>query len=91
MLLGIWKNVDELELSITLDELEAILEASREKEMSERRFQAALVGVDMDSHSAVDAQEKVEEMKRKVDAMNNGKTEDEFEFGELGLDIEIEE
>lgn len=89
MLLGIWKSVEELELTISLAELEAILEASREKEMRDRRFAAALKGVDLDTSS--DAKEKVEEMKRKAQAMQDGMSEDKFEFDELGLDFEEED
>ena len=47
-MLGRWKNYDELEESLCFDELLATINAMREKEMRERRFMAALQGVDLD-------------------------------------------
>jgi DNA-binding transcriptional MerR regulator len=91
MLLGIWKSIEELELTISLDELQAILEANRERELRDRRFAAALKGINLDEHVAADAKEKVEEMKRKIEALNEGLSEDQFEFNDLGLDFEEED
>lgn len=76
---------------ITLEELNAILDASREKEMRDHRFQAALAGVDLDKQMHGDPEDRVEEMKRKLDAMNQGMSEDEYEFNDLGLDFEEED
>jgi hypothetical protein len=47
-LLGHWKNYDELESNLSLDELMATLNASRDKEHRERKFLAAMQGVDID-------------------------------------------
>ena len=46
-LLGHWKNYDELESSLCIEELIAILDAIRKKEDRERKFSAALQGVDL--------------------------------------------
>lgn len=90
MLLGIWKNVDELEISISMPELMAILEAHRDRELRDRRFAAALKGISLDE-GGNSAYDKVEEMKRKTEAMNDGMTADQFEFDDLGLDFEEED
>jgi len=47
-LLGHWKNYDELESNLSLDELMATLNASREREKRERKFLAAIQGIDID-------------------------------------------
>lgn len=47
-MLGHWKNFDELESNLSLDELTALLNASREKEDREMRFLAAINGVDLE-------------------------------------------
>lgn len=47
-LLGHWKNFDELESNLSIDELNAILEASRSKEEREMKFTAAMNGVDLE-------------------------------------------
>jgi hypothetical protein len=46
-LLGIWKDFAELEESLSMDELTAVLEASRDHTHEERKFFAALKGVDL--------------------------------------------
>jgi hypothetical protein len=47
-LLGIWKNFDELESSISIEELMQILSITRELDYEEKKFTAALQGVDLD-------------------------------------------
>jgi hypothetical protein len=48
-LLGIWKNFDELESSISIEELMQILSITRELDYEEKKFSAALQGVDLDA------------------------------------------
>ena len=80
-----------MELSISLDELQAILDASREKELRDRQFAAALKGINLNEENETSAKDYVEEMKRKLEAMDNGMSEDQFEFDDMGLDFEEEE
>ena len=47
-LLGHWNNFDELESNLSIDELNAVLEASRGKEEREMKFMAAMNGVDLE-------------------------------------------
>lgn len=47
-LLGHWRNFDELESSLSVEELSAILDASREKEKRGNKFLAAINGVELE-------------------------------------------
>lgn len=49
--LGIWKNFEELESSICMSELMLILESTRELDYNEKKFLAAMQGVDLDEQS----------------------------------------
>ena len=47
-MLGHWKNFDELESSLSLEELTALLDISRKKDREDKKFSAALQGVELD-------------------------------------------
>lgn len=91
MLLGIWKNVEDLEESLNLPELELVVTQAREREMRHNRFMAAIQGIDIDKDSEDSAKRRVEEMKQRVAAEKAGVSQDHFEMGLFGLDVEIEE
>jgi hypothetical protein len=63
-LLGMWKDYEELESSISMPELTATLEARRELDYQEKKFMAAIQGVDLDKQSG--KQNAWEEMKARV-------------------------
>jgi hypothetical protein len=70
-LLGIWKNFDELESSISIEELMQILSITRELDYEEKKFSAALQGVDLDgargnSEGKQKGQKEWEDMKARV-------------------------
>ena len=74
-LLGIWKDYQELELSLSMPELMATLEVSRELDYAEKKFMAAIQGVDLDKESNKDkGQKEWEDMKARV--FSKGKTND---------------
>lgn len=75
-ILGIWKNFDELESSLSMPELIAILELNRELDYNEKKFMAAMQGVDLDEASGKSKQEvdPWEAMKARV--ASNGATSD---------------
>jgi hypothetical protein len=50
-LTGIWKNFEELENSISMPELLAILSTKRELDYEAKKFNAALQGVDLDEQT----------------------------------------
>jgi hypothetical protein len=70
-LLGIWKDYEELELSLSMPELMITLESKRDFDYQEKKFFAAIQGVDLDKNSGASSQNKWEEMKAK--AFSGGK------------------
>ena len=90
MLLGIWKNVEELEMYISLDELELILEAAREQEYNRNKFAAALKGIDLDKQNQQSAEEAMERVRMRAQARLTGESVEKLEFDALGIDIETE-
>ena len=54
---GHWKNFDELETNLSLPELLALLESSRKQIEDERRFLAAIQGVDLDEDKSSSEEE----------------------------------
>jgi len=66
-LLGIWKDYQELETSLSMPELMATLEVSRELDYTEKKFLAAIQGVDLDKQSGSErGQKEWEDMKARV-------------------------
>lgn len=47
-LLGIWKDYEELETSLSMPELTAVLNAKREADYDQKKFLAAIQGIDLD-------------------------------------------
>ena len=71
-LLGIWKDYLELEKSMSMPEILATLSVKRELDHNEKKFIAAMQGVDLDGGS--DSQKEWEDMKARV--YSGGKTSD---------------
>jgi len=63
-LIGAWKNFEDLEISLTMAELLAIIEKTRDLDYNEKKFLAAMQGVDLDKQSG--KQNEWEEMKARV-------------------------
>lgn len=72
-LLGIWKDYDELESSLSMPELVATLSAKRELDYDQKKFNAAIQGIDLDKESGR-GQKEWEDMKARV--FSKGKTSD---------------
>lgn len=51
--MGKWINYDELESTLCVEELIVTVNAIREKESRDRKFSAALQGIDLDEDEAV--------------------------------------
>jgi hypothetical protein len=62
-LLGIWKDYEELETSMSMPELIATIEAKRDLDYSEKKFLAGIQGIDLDKQSG--KQDAWEEKKAK--------------------------
>ena len=74
-LLGIWKDYNELEESLSLAEISAILSSKRELDYQEKKFFAAIQGVDLDSDESKDrGQKEWEDLKARV--FSGGATND---------------
>jgi len=63
-LLGIWKDYDELEKSLSMQEITSILNIKREEDYAHKKFLAAMQGVDLDKGK--DNSNAWEEMKARV-------------------------
>lgn len=87
-LLGHWKNFDELEENLTIEELNAILDAARRKENDARRFAAALKGVDYDKATGGEEYDPVEKAKRQAQEILTGKSMEQLDFEEIGIGVE---
>lgn len=71
-LLGIWKDYEDLETSMSMPELVATLESKRELDYQEKKFLAAMQGVDLDEQSGKKAEEDPwEAMKARVFGKGN--------------------
>jgi hypothetical protein len=73
-LLGIWKDYGELEESLSISEIMAIVESKRELDYQEKKFFAAIQGVDLEGSSSEKGQKEWEDMKARV--FSRGKTND---------------
>jgi hypothetical protein len=73
-LLGIWKDYEELEISLSMPELVATLSSKRDLDYQEKKFLAAIQGVDLDKQSGkASSQNEWEKMKARV--FSKGKTD----------------
>lgn len=74
-LLGIWKDYKELEASLSLSEIMAIISSKRELDYEEKKFFAAIQGVNLDEASGSDrGQKEWEDLKARV--FSRGATDD---------------
>ena len=66
-LIGAWKNYEELEISLSMKELVEILSNKRELDYQEKKFVAAIQGIDLDSSSdSSRGQKEWEDLKARV-------------------------
>lgn len=70
-LLGIWKDYEELEQSLSMPELIATLESKRDLEYQEKKFLAAMQGVDLDEQTGNKQEDPWEAMKARVFGKGN--------------------
>jgi len=87
-MIGQWRNFQEMEDNLSLDELIAILDAHREDQYQRNKFLAAIQGIDLEGENNKD---KVEEIKLRVRARQAGMHEDDLEVMEVGFGIEEED
>jgi hypothetical protein len=73
-LLGIWRDYDELESSLSMPEIMATLKVKRDLDYDSKKFLAAMQGVDLDKQTGKNNNNAWEEMKSRV--FSKGKTKD---------------
>ena len=74
-ILGIWKNYEELEISLSIPELMQTLSSKRDLDYEEKKFLAAIQGVDLDKNNENGkGQKEWEDMKARV--FSGGQTSD---------------
>jgi hypothetical protein len=73
-ILGIWRDFEELETNLSMPELVNILSTKRELDYDEKKFVAALQGVDLDKNNGKNPQDAWEKMKARV--FSGGATDD---------------
>jgi hypothetical protein len=86
-MLGIWKNFDEMEENLSLAELERLLESKRDQDFQNKKFAAALKGVDLDEPGDKEAP-TFEDVKRRAEAKLRGVSAEILEFDEIGIGIQ---
>jgi hypothetical protein len=88
-LLGNWKNFEDLEESLSLQELDLILKHKRESERNQQKFLAAIQGIDLSKNDKNEVQERLDEVRRRVAEHNLGEEEaTRQEFAAIGLGFE---
>ena len=73
-LLGIWKDYEELESSLSMPEIVVTLNSKRDLDYQEKKFFAAIQGVDLDKQTGKADSNAWEKLKAKV--FSGGKTSD---------------
>ncbi len=85
-----WKNFDELEENLSINEVEVLLDASRAREYEKQKFAAALKGIDLDEQSGKSGSGDTptfEDIKRRAEAKARGVTEDQLAFADIGIAV----
>lgn len=52
--MGQWKNFEELESNLTIEELLKILDAARNKDLQDKKFMAQIQGIDLDKDESTE-------------------------------------
>lgn len=76
-----------MEENLSLAELERLLESKRDQDFQNKKFAAALKGVDLDEPGDKETP-TFEEIKRRADAKLRGVSAEALEFSEIGIGIE---
>lgn len=82
-----FKNYDDLEAHLTMQEVSKMIEKAREKKYEDQKFKAALKGIDLDEGRS----SKFDEIKRRAEAKALGVTEEQYELaGHFNIIVEDE-
>jgi hypothetical protein len=86
--MGNWSNIQEMEATLTLEELYLLIDAMRRREHEHKRFLGLLQGVDIDEGKE---EAEFERIKMKAEADLAGKSEEEFTFESIGIVFESDD
>ena len=94
-MLGIWKDFEEMEWTLTVEELQHILNAKSRQDMRTWRFQASLKGINLDDPEGIEegsgnGQQKVADKIKEIEAKRLGIDHDANDFAEIGIAMETE-
>ena len=78
--MGIWKDYEDLEESLSMPEFISLLAAKREKDYEDRKFLAAIQGINLDDNSNK-GQKEWEDMKARV--FSGGRVKDSNDITSL--------
>jgi hypothetical protein len=88
-LLGQWKNFEEMEESLSLAELNLIVKYKRMQEHENRKFAAALKGINLDKDADSSVQKRLDDVKRRAAVKLKGENAvQQEEFADLGFGYE---
>jgi hypothetical protein len=99
-LLGHWANYDDLESNLTIEELNATLEAMRRRDFERMKFEAAIhKGINLDDQNQDSDEERFRKTKLRAQARiiaGNDKSkvpdlEDQIELAQIGFGMSTEE
>lgn len=76
-----------MEDTLTLDELQLLVDASHRVEHRRNKFAAALKGIDIDD----EVDDKFEEVKRQAEAQLAGMSEEEYVFDLIGIEVDADD
>jgi hypothetical protein len=90
--IGAWKNFEDLEESLTLPELDLLLQTIRNDKKETNVFLAAIQGIDLNKHYSNPVKDKIKEIEERA-AIRAAGGQDEYdrhEFAEFGIEFEDE-
>lgn len=85
---GAWKSFEEIEDTLSLGELNQILDSSRKEKRDHQKFLAAIKGIDLDKGNKNNNTPEFEAIKRRVQAKISGQNEEQMALAEAGIKIE---
>lgn len=82
-----FKNFDDLEANLTMQEVSKMLEKAREMKYNDQRFAASLKGIDLDEGKSTE----FDDIKRRAEAKARGISEEQYELsGHFNIIVEDE-
>lgn len=75
---------------MNVDELNKTLEAMQDRDWEDKKFTAALKGVNLDKIRRQE-ESRFEQIKRQALAQASGMTEEQVEYNDLGFGVEVED